>query len=249
MLKQNIFRLPCRAFISPRKDREGFTLSEILITLVLMGTVMALTIPSMTQKTNKNTYVAGLKKTYGMLDTATNQIMNNNAGTLIQAPAGGFTGLTNYCNILECNKTCLAGSIQGNCWASSTKTLSGGVSTEDYNINGGGHYGAILADGSFVVLYISSGNCTADGVSINLPYASDPAHRCGQMLVDVNGFKGPNTWGRDIFWFFTGPNGIVPGGDPHTSYNDLTINCNTAQTTKNGYGCAAKVLNEGAMNY
>ena len=82
-------------------NSNAFTLAEVLITLAIMGTVMALTIPTLFQSTNQASFIDGLKKTYGILDTATNQIMSNNAGTLI----GAFTSSTDardnkYGNIL-----------------------------------------------------------------------------------------------------------------------------------------------------
>jgi len=242
MLKQKIFRFP------PRNDRRGFTLSEILITLAVMGLVMALTIPSLTQRANKNTYVAGLKKTYGMLDTATNQIMSNNAGTVIQAFSGSNQAWTKYGTILEFNKTCWAGSVIGNCWATSTNKLSGGAAV---SFNPENYFGAVLADGSFMLFTIGFPNCNGTGFSINLPYTSDTDHWCGSIIVDINGFRGPNTFGRDQFLFSLGANGLYPGGDPHTIYNLVSddVNCNTTDITHNGYGCASKVLNEQAMNY
>jgi len=225
-----------------KQNKKAFTLAEILITLAIMGTLMALTIPSLIKETGKNAYVAGLKKTYGMLDSATNQIMTDNAGTMIRFGDSTQIRLTKYCNILECNKTCYQGHIvdQG-CFhsQSSVKMLNNqnyDVDTTDYNDGA-----MVLADGTLVYINwtgYSTCNFTDGGVTY-----------CTNIYVDVNGFKGPNIVGKDIFEFWITANGLVPYGQTGT-YADDTIYCNPNSTNaKDGYGCAAKVLNKQAMDY
>jgi hypothetical protein len=55
----------------------------------------------------------------------------------------------------------------------------------------------------------------------------------------VNGFKGPNTIGKDIFYFFVLADGIKPyGSEPvHWSYNQCSTNL-----SGQGRGCAAWAL-------
>ena len=80
----------------------------------------------------------------------------------------------------------------------------------------------------------SSNTCT--GV---MNYLIDPIG-CGRIRVDVNGFKSPNTVGRDIFDIFILENKIVPKG------TDLdTSQC----PADHGWGCAGKILRENGMNY
>jgi prepilin-type N-terminal cleavage/methylation domain-containing protein len=50
--------------------RKGFTLAEVLVTLMVIGVVAALTIPQLIQSTAKNEYKAGLKKSLGALNQA-----------------------------------------------------------------------------------------------------------------------------------------------------------------------------------
>ena len=58
-------------------------------------------------------------------------------------------------------------------------------------------------------------------------------------MVDVNGSKGPNTYGQDVFNFTLHENGLKPAGidDPNYCLNG------------GGEGCAARVLREGAIKY
>ena len=61
------------------------------------------------------------------------------------------------------------------------------------------------------------------------------------FIVDVNGTAKPNQIGRDIFWFILNSEGkIVP-------YNmDDTSDCTKGGK---GYSCAARIIQEGQMNY
>jgi len=71
-------------------------------------------------------------------------------------------------------------------------------------------------------------------------------NRCALIWVDLNGAKKPNTIGRDLFFFVIKENGLYPNGCDDDRY------CDANSTTGNfgkGYGCACKVLREGAMNY
>lgn len=255
MIKQNKFiRLPSSCCFAPhdrfpRNDRRGFTMAEVFLTLTIMGILMAITIPTLMTSTNTASYVNGLKKSYGMLDTATNQIMINNSGTLINAFTDSTDAITEYGKVLEFNKTCVAGAVTDNCWTSSTKPLFGGAIQEsfDADIN---YEGAVLADGMLLLFYISNPACDGAGVSLDLPYSSSvQTHLCGVIVVDVNGFNNPNQFGRDMFMFLLGSNGLYPGGDPHTIYNNQAVECDTTNGAKNGYGCAAKVLNAQAIDY
>ena len=56
--------------------KNGFTLAEVLITLVIVGVVAALTIPTLVNKTQNNQLAAAYKKTYGTLASATRMIIS-----------------------------------------------------------------------------------------------------------------------------------------------------------------------------
>ena len=117
------------------KTKNAFTLAEVLIAVVIIGTLATLTIATyMTTSTSwNNQYVAGLKKVYSELSYATDRIKANNSGTLIAALSGTHEARDLFCTTLKCSKICEAGSIQDNCWANSTLKLSGGVPVESFD--------------------------------------------------------------------------------------------------------------------
>ena len=64
------------------KKQKGFTISEILVTIAILGVIAAATIPLLITATNKATYVDGLERAYLMLKTATSTLIANNGGTM-----------------------------------------------------------------------------------------------------------------------------------------------------------------------
>ncbi|MBR6163646.1 type II secretion system protein [bacterium] len=57
------------------REASAFTLAEVLITLVIIGVIAAITVPTLMNKTNNQEYVSKLKKAYSTLSQATNLII------------------------------------------------------------------------------------------------------------------------------------------------------------------------------
>ena len=72
---------------SIKPKNNGFTLSEVLITLVIIGVVAAITVPSVMNNTNKQEYISGYKKMYSTINQVFNRIKADNGGVI----AGVFT--------------------------------------------------------------------------------------------------------------------------------------------------------------
>ncbi len=85
----------------------------------------------------------------------------------------------------------------------------------------------------------------------------------GDIMIDVNGKKEPNQWGRDVFWFDINNDGrLIPLGGIDNSLLTYKNKNNVWQKsgeyycvdmTQNGiwgYGCTARIIEEGwQMNY
>ena len=95
------------------------------------------------------------------------------------------------------------------------------------------YYRLLLSDGSTVLF---DGNifddCTIGSRS-----------GCSYFFVDVNGEKGPNVGGRDVFQFFISKNGLQPAGINNDGISP------TSKCSQNNLECTWKVLLENAMNY
>lgn len=218
---------------------KGFTLSEVLLVLSVIGVVAALTIPTLVQKVNNDQYVAKLKKTYSALQQAYNLMQVDNGGDITSV----LTGMTNvnaanlFATKLNVIKNC--GTSAG-CWYNSNVFYLGGANT---GLSGEGYATAgklILADGTILNIWSDYTNCVS-GTFTQPPLKN----RCGGIYADLNGSAGPNTIGRDIFAFHLTLDGVYPLGSNNDAYNCMS----SPSQASNSNGCAAKVLVEGAMNY
>ena len=212
----------------------GFTLAEVLITLVIVGVVAALTIPPVINNTKKQEYVAGVKKAYSVLSQSVYKI-----GQKKGYAVGDFSFLNEVDFWDEFSKTV---NVAKKCNTTEECFGSGFLS-------GTGKY-KYMNDGS-LSLYADKAVITPDGIMYAVAQrggittfglsSEDGGNVIGRIFVDVNGQKGPNKFGRDTFAFFIlTSKGIVPAGA--NSPSDCTA-------TGNGCTCAARVLKENAMNY
>lgn len=213
--------------------RHGFTLSEVLLVLSVIGVVAALTIPTLVQKVNADQYKTAWKKNFSVLSQATQMILLNSGGNL-----KGFCTNHNcikdaYANYLTVIKNCNSGTLLGNCWHGSVgglKQLNGNVMS---SWDGGA--GLILSDGALLRIAFAASNC--DSATAGTMF------RCGSATVDVNGFKPPNTVGVDVFAIqiledSTRPYGTDTDGE---TPNTTCLEGSTAGTNT-GTGCSAKYL-------
>lgn len=222
----SISQLNSKQIAFAKKQFQGFTLAEVLITLGIIGIVAAMTIPTLMQNTQDQQLKAAWKKEFSIVAQATAQLRNDNGGTL----TGLFDTLPSpynqvrdaYAPYFRYVKSCDNASYQttgiSQCWSLDQKYLNGSP-WGGYNLPN--RPGLVLNDGASVVFF-------ADGY--NSSTFCTPTHWCWQIWVDVNGLKGPNVTGRDIFIIYVNPDNNVP---------DNTNDCNSSG---GGYGCSALYL-------
>ena len=225
--------------------KRGFTLAEVLITLVIIGIIASMTIPSIINDQKDKEILARLKKSYSTLS----QVM-----MLSQSFNGSYTSwgiqdnsddssqytFENYiAPYLNNSKHCL--NTDG-CWSfQKSKGFDGNNEAEARTSGiGGNNVSFILADGTFVSMDIYGSNVeTVFGVTENLSYPTLI------FAVDLNGDRGPNQIGRDVFMFVLTENGLVPAGKDNSS-----ARCYTGFSgAYAGFDCAAKVLKTGSVQY
>jgi len=161
--------------------RRAFTLAEVLITLGIIGVVAALTMPSIIEKHQKRVTAAQLKKSYSLLNQALQRSIAEN----------GDVSTWDYENIYASNigeKYFLPYMhVVGKKFKYEARNSSD-TYRFDYTNN---NYAYPLADGTV----ISFANFfPGNGYDWSMNYAL-------YLIIDVNGKKGPNRAGRDVFSF------------------------------------------------
>ena len=191
----------------------------MLITLVISGVIAAITVPNIIQSSQDKEFHSALKKNISVIENAFNLaqidegLMGDN--TAIFVPSGAQDShyktakrLANYLNVI---KVCKSKDDDGcsdvyyNVKFSSKQFHNGYTSFNFARI--------VLADGAIYDVeqkdrcdgYYTScvtdqyGNCKKDENGNNIPTTIHQPE-CGYIRIDVNGTKGPNKFGKDIFW-------------------------------------------------
>lgn len=185
------------------KQQKAFTLAEVLVTLMIIGVIAAMTIPSLNQNVNDNQSVAGCLKAYSVLSQAIDRMK------IDYGPVGfgkkwsnekdfwdGFTANVNAVKVCsrENGSECFA-QLDYKKQDNTTWTV-----TEGYSL--------IFTDGMILNYKFTD----TDGGSYGLS-AEDTQNLIGRFVVDINGRKGPNKQYRDSFLFYLiKGKGIIPGG-------------------------------------
>jgi len=250
------------------ENKQGFTLAEVLITLGIIGIVAAMTIPTLMANYQKTQYVAGLKKGYSEITEALKLMANDNgcpgdlkcSGVFSSSTDPSMAGseLKKYFKLAkDCGSTYNVNDEKTKCMTDSyVQYLDGSGGKQDLNLTWGGFgYRFITADGFAISLINDHDNCN-DDVSAEHDLNSNLSKTCGDLYIDVNGFKGPNIYGRDIFKFYItngrGP-AIYPynGDEARPEWSRDTQMCpSNANYSVYGEYCVARIMNDSwQMNY
>ncbi len=223
---------------SRQKILKGFTLAEVLITLVIVGVVAAITIPIIHNNYMEQVTISKVKKFHSTMNQALRlAVANEGVGVdnwdiyeeSITTKANKFmSSLKPYLKIMkdcgyDTSKDC---SVEGK-----IKTLKGNIWGEDFST----YYRLILDDGAVMAIRTNEYNDSSKHKCGNDNGEEDV---CGYILYDVNGNKKPNTLAKDIFSFYIRPNYIIG----HYALKD----CNKHS---DGWACANYILQHGDMNY
>lgn len=216
----------------PTKSKaKAFTLAEVLITLGIIGIVAALTIPTIINSSDKQEYLSRFKENYSIFSQATTQLNNDCGGSAtdcLATPNAANDDATTRLDFLNLYKAKL--SIAKDC----TTGTTGCFVNANYKNLSGTDSGMNFEAGYWV------GNARmqlSNGASVGVRWiTNDPG-----IIIDVNGPKGPNQWGKDLFYFAFNPNTKTF----HANYGDNDCGAGS----NNGVGCSGKVVKENAINY
>lgn len=184
--------------------KKAFTLAEVLITLGIIGVVAAMTMPTLIQNHQKRSLEVQTQKFYSMLSQAVRHYMadegvddlRNTQMTMVPY----YNGVSPQTQIVEAQrdfitkylkvvKECEQGTI---CFAENYKANNGGkiLASRFPNDKGTNEREYVLSNGSIIRTNVSSNSCIS-------------------LMVDVNGKKGPNRVGYDLWGMAVFYDGIV----------------------------------------
>ena len=197
------------------RDYKGFTLSELLVTLGIIGVVAALTVPSLTQNAQKKVFVTSLKKAYSELSQALqNAKTERNVQNWSEARVDGNALFTNYLKT-----TYIGNDINAVMELTSSKFKN---YDESESTVSGNYYCAMLKDGASV--------CIAQGAGPQ------------EVYVDTNGKQGPNIGGRDIFRLYINTDGEVVG---YQGYDNIKGKDDSVGTSINADTAFSYIVSKG----
>ena len=217
--------------------KTGFTLSEVLVTLLIIGVIASMTIPGLKKSADEQSYVSGAQKAYSSFSGATKMIKLKN-GHVVTWPLGNKTSVLNLYKA-QMNVTEMPN-------ISSTKYDLKYLNGTAYNPVGifSPSTTYYTSDGMLWFLINSSADCSLGGSSSNLIN-----NACVTMMVDVNGPKKPNMVGIDIFAFYVTKDAVYPyGAGLANGVVNSTCN-NNSSTSSAGFGCSARILSEGKITW
>ena len=216
---------------------QGFTLSEVLITLGIIGIIAAMTLPSLIGNYRAKQLSTGLKTAYSLITQAIDKMEADGLDTTPEAfgGVGGFyfkNKIKNYFQILvDC----------GEVFAS--------MNTK-YCYTNDGSYTDLSRKGKVTYAYFDDGQLVLKNGML-LMFENISTHKGTiYITVDVNGRnRTPNAWGWDVFTFQLvnrGGKGIVlPMGAEGTDKTNVSVYCKSkTYNGVNGMGCTAKALSE-----
>lgn len=169
--------------------KKGFTLAETLVTLVIIGVIAGITIPTLLNNSGKEQTLSGLKKVYSTLSNATRLAYIDYGPVeywqVDEGPEGSKyfldTYIAPYVNVL---KNCGL-EYKGNC-----EFKYKYINDPNEHKFGSDYARLILNDGAIVAMT----------THLSTSSKGEPTYKVN-VKVDINGSKKPNRYGRDIFLF------------------------------------------------
>ncbi len=217
---------------------KAFTLAEVLITLGIIGIVAAMTLPTLNQKREDKELISQTKKVYADLNNAillSQQdygVIGDNS-FLFNDKDDAATVAQNLLKYFNGAKLCKKASQNGcqqyyyDIKYATKRVDSNGMGATDNSIN---DPKIIFSNGAILKIRTNKSGCepkeytetvkdqygrpilNPDGSNQTRTYISDI---CANLSFDVNGTKGPNQFGRDVYWFWVYRNKLKYGNSSY----------------------------------
>ncbi len=200
--------------------RVAFSLAEVLITLGIIGVVAAFTLPILIKNYQMKSFEVAFKKQYSVLNNAINYIQLNNNLTECYVsvitvnyqgrPADMYSGRNSDCVALKnelISNLKLTPISKYSGFTSMSKAKADGVVTTNGSVD---YYSALMYSSNFYLL--------PDGAVVMFSDSGSSYFYNDLIFIDINGEKGPNKWGYDVFCLtLVSKNGVLRLSDEYAS--------------------------------
>ena len=238
----------------------AFTMEEILLSLTIIGVVAAITLPSLTGNINERTWNTQRKALYarfsqaialmpalngyGTLDSTDSQ---NVTETFLTAGLSKVLKINNICDkehISDCGIATSITNALGSKMAIPTKISQLYDKNSKIDLFTGAYSGCSVtyadintaafetANGESILAFYNP-NCNAKDVLSVENALNIPEKMCVNFIYDLNGTKGPNTFGKDIgiISAFYPSDAVVVAPMPYLRGGDLEVNWSQANSS------------------
>jgi len=178
-------------------EKQAFTLAEILITLGIIGVVTAITMPTLIANYQKKTLAVQFKKSYSNLQNAINLVNTENGVPYECYTSWKLSNLYSYSECKQFYESFLKKfQIVNVCQKGDTSCRPKYKTKEEVLAEGG----TMLNNNCSYPMNGMMGYNLSDGSTIYVYDYSYPNHVSIYLGFDINGNKGPNRWGYDLFY-------------------------------------------------
>ncbi len=228
---------------------KAFTLSEVLITLGIIGIIAAMTLPSLVGRYQEKVTVTRLKKYYSILSQAFERSVYDTQTNPKDWGMGDMYDAQSHINFANHFVPYL--NISQNCVGKDNNYAMKHCFATGDNANPIYYAHVVLNDGTRVSFRLWWSDCQGKfGTSKPLESV------CGSIGLDLNGNKAPNQLGQDRFDFYLTNLGVFPAGTQTETRLSFSTYCDkdagwgtSIGGFGNGTGCTAWVLYNENMEY
>ena len=210
----------------------GFTLAEILIVLSIIGVVASITIPALISDNKDKVSASKLSSTITVVENAFSQMMiNENAQTFDETNFEETPNANTLGNYLKLTN----GDYD---WANYS-----GANTVSENLGDTAELKLFQIKNGALLIWSPDFKSETEANVINSGGTITEA--VAKLAIDINASESPNVWGRDIFLFAVGNDGVLyPAcGIDYNNIYDENLVCP-------GAGCTARLIqNNFVVNY
>lgn len=239
-------------------SKKSFTLAEVLIVLAIIGVIAAILIPQLITNCNKKIYFSQFQEGNALITNAAMQIYKDHDYNLANVFDEPSDVINEFASKFKYQKICNSTNYDGVCWHSddsgkSSPSVAMNLTKTHPMFDVNHVYDGILLNNGMLVSISDSyfdSTCSSTWSWVD---GTGEATYCADIFIDVNGIKGPNVLGRDIFGYNLGKYKFDPDGLDNQDislsggYCDATTDPGSA--AENGKACTYKLILEDAMNY